>query len=86
MITVPVFAELQLPSEPAGPTIHPRLVAAVRWDYEYGLLSHAQLVHKYRLVLQANSIRGIIYGETQPHIKAAKHALAWAKTSWRRIR
>lgn len=66
--------------------LHPRLVAAVRWDYEYGLLSHAQLVHKYRLVLQANSIRGIIYGETQPQIKAAKHALAWAKTSWRRIR
>ena len=67
-------------------SLHPRLVAAVRWDYEYGLLSHAQLVHKYRLVLSPAGVRGIIYGDTQPQVKAAKHALAWAKTSWRRIR
>jgi len=66
--------------------LHPRLVAAVRWDYEVGLVSCAEVVRKYRLVMGESAARRIMSREVQPEVAPVRHALAWAKTSWRRIR
>lgn len=60
-----------------------RLAAAVRYDYEVALLSMADVVHKYRLVISAATARDIMNGLIYPEVKSAHHALAWCKRSWR---
>ena len=64
-------------------SIRPRLVAAVRWDYEIGLMSRADLVRKYHMVLGLTSVYAICNGTLQPGVASARHALAWCKRSWR---
>lgn len=75
---IPVFTSL--PATASG--LHPQLVAAVRWDYVVGLFSHADIVHKYRLVLDVDTARAICAGYVDAHIMPARHVLAWSKTSW----
>lgn len=59
------------------------LVAAVRWDYEYGLLSIAQLVDRYRQVMNQNTVRGVAFGTTRSEVKAARNVRAWCNPKWR---
>lgn len=50
-----------------------RLVAAIRWDFEIGLQSTADLVVKYRDVASAEQVRGIC-GNTLDKGVRAQHA------------
>ena len=54
-----------------------RMVAAVRWDYEYGLLSMAQCVERYGTVIGANTVRDICAGHIRPDVKASRMKLLW---------
>lgn len=63
--------------------LRPRLVAAVRWDYEVGLLSRAEVVHKYRLVIAKSTAYQIMAGTLYPDVAPVRHSRAWAKLSWR---
>lgn len=54
-----------------------RLVAAVRWDYEVGLLSQTQCVARYSTLLSAHSVRDICAGRTHPDVKASRLKLLW---------
>jgi hypothetical protein len=69
---------------PTTSGLRSRLVAAIRWDYEHGLLSMADVVRKYRQVASERVVRGIMRGETDPGVKAFKDPVAWARTSWAR--
>lgn len=62
--------------------MHRNLVAAVRWDYEIGLLSRADLARKYRAVLGLSSVYDIAARRIYPEIKSVRHATAWCKLSW----
>lgn len=66
--------------------LHPRLVATIRWDYEIGLLSRADVVRKYRLVVSQASAYQTMAGTIYPDVKPMRHRLAWAKLSWRKIK
>lgn len=82
-LPIPVFTSLR-PAPPAPRSVfHRRLVAAVRWDYEVGLMSQADLVRKYRLVISSAVVREIANGQYQSDVPAARCALAWCKRSWR---
>lgn len=61
----------------AGNATPARLVAAVRWDYEYGLLSMAQCVARYSTLLAADTVRDICAGRTHPDVKASRLKLLW---------
>jgi len=54
-----------------------RLVAAVRWDYEVGLLSIAQCIERYGTLLHPNTVRDICAGRTHPDVKASRLKLLW---------
>lgn len=82
-IAIPVFRDLAPAPQRNVVRIPPALVAAVRWDYEYGLMAQGDLVAKYRLVLSESSVRGIASGRRHPEVKARRQALAWCKNSWR---
>lgn len=61
-----------------------RLVAAIRYDYEVALMSMADVVRKYHLVVSAWTARRIMHGDVYKEVKAAHHRLAWCKRSWRK--
>lgn len=61
----------------AGNATPDRLVAAVRWDYEYGLLSVAQCVERYSTLLGAQRVREICAGQIHPGVKASRLKLLW---------
>ena len=63
--------------------MHPRLVAAVRWDYEIGLLSQAEIARKYRLVMHATTAYDICARRIHPDVVPMQNPVAWAKLSWR---
>lgn len=54
-----------------------RLVAAVRWDYEVGLLPQAQCVERYSTLLAADTVRDICAGRIHPGVKASRLKLLW---------
>lgn len=54
-----------------------RLVAAVRWDYDYGLLSVAQCIARYSTLLGAHTVRDICAGRIHPDVKASRLKLLW---------
>ena len=54
-----------------------RLVAAVRWDYEYGLLSVAQCIERYSTLLSHQVVRDICAGRIHPDVKASRLKLLW---------
>jgi hypothetical protein len=60
-----------------GDTTPARLVAAIRYDYEIGLLSTAQCVERYSTVLGARMVRDICYGHAHPDVKASRLKLLW---------
>lgn len=87
-LSIPVFIQRERrprasKAPPVTPAINTRLIAAVRWDFERGLLSVAQLVQKYRLVMAANDVRAIASHLVYPGVKPQRNALAWCKRSWR---
>lgn len=59
-----------------------RLVAAIRWDYEHGLMSCADIARKYRMVASRDTVYRICNGRAHPKVPATKHAMAWCKSSW----
>lgn len=61
----------------AGNATPDRLVAAVRWDYEYGLLSVAQCVARYSTLLAHDTVRDICAGRIHPDVKASRMKLLW---------
>lgn len=61
----------------AGNATPDRLVAAVRWDYEYGLLSMAQCVERYSTLLGTDTVRDICAGRIHPDVKASRLKLLW---------
>lgn len=84
-LAIPIFT-----AQPAAParqaanrSLHPRLVAAIRWDYEYGLMSRADVAAKYRLVAGKSCVYDILSGDSYAEVKAQRHALAWCKRTWR---
>lgn len=83
-LAIPVFTARPAPArQAANRALHPRLVAAIRWDYEYGLMSRAEVVAKYRLVAGRDTVRDILERAAYPEVKAQRHALAWCKRTWR---
>lgn len=71
---IPKFA----PKKPAHARAIPdRLIAAVRYDFEVGMLSLAQLRERYGTLMHPSSIREITAGELRPEIKASKFVLNW---------
>ena len=61
----------------AGNVTPARLVAAIRWDYEIGLLSAAQCAARYSTLLAADTVRDICAGRIHPDIKASRLKLLW---------
>ena len=83
-LVIPVFGQRPpAPKASAAPKLDTRLVAALRWDFEIGLLSMAQVVEKYRLVVSAPTARAIMNRKTYTDVQPARNALAWCKRSWR---
>jgi hypothetical protein len=81
-LDIPRFAALGRHHGGAQHRLHPRLVAAIRYDYEVALLDMAQVVRKYRLVVNETTAREIMNGVAYPEVKAEHHRLAWCKKSW----
>jgi hypothetical protein len=73
--TVPGLRRLGL-SKRAN-TVPDRLVAAVRWDYEYGLLSVVQCIERYSTLLSHDTVRDICAGRIHPDVKASRLKLLW---------
>jgi hypothetical protein len=71
-----VIPRLIAPRTAGNPTPD-RLVAAVRWDYEYGLLSVAQCVERYSTLLAHQVVRDICAGRIHPGVKASRLKLLW---------
>jgi len=59
------------------------LVAAIRWDYEYGLMSQVDLVRKYRDVASEGSVRGIASLRRHPSTLARRNDGAATNPKWR---
>lgn len=64
-------------SRTGGNPVPARLVAAVRWDYEYGLLSMAQCADRYSTLLASSTVRDICAGRIYPDVKASRLKLLW---------
>lgn len=71
-----VIPRLVPPSRQGNPT-PARVVAAIRWDYEVGLLSVAQCVARYSTLVSDRTVRGICAGTIQPDVKASRFDLLW---------
>jgi hypothetical protein len=54
-----------------------RLVAAVRYDYEIGLLSVAQCVARYSTLAGRSLVQDICAGRAYPDVKASRMKLLW---------
>lgn len=63
--------------------MHRNLVAAVRWDYEVGLQSQAEIARKYRQVMHSTTVYDICAGRIYADVAPVRNNLAWAKLSWR---
>lgn len=71
-----VIPRLIAPRTAGNPTPD-RLVAAVRWDYEYGLLSVTQCIARYSTLLGGQTVRDICAGRIHPGVKASRLKLLW---------
>jgi hypothetical protein len=72
---IPVFTEKMGRNRTRTPD---RVIAAVRWDYEVGLLSLAQLRERYGSILVASTINDIAAGRLRPDIKASRFVVKWS--------
>jgi len=79
MTTLPplVIPRLVAPRITARHATPDRLVAAVRWDYEVGLLSIAQCIERYSTLLAHDTVRDICAGRIHPDVKASRLKLLW---------
>jgi hypothetical protein len=75
----PLVIPRLIPSSSAtrGQPAPARLVAAIRYDYEIGLLSMAQCAERYGTLLSARLVRDICYGRAHPDVKASRMKLLW---------
>jgi len=71
-----VIPRLIAPRTAGNPT-PARLVAAVRWDYEIGLMSVAQCAERYSTLLSAHTVRDICADRIHPGVKASRLKLLW---------
>jgi hypothetical protein len=55
-------------------TVPDSVVAAVRWDYEYGLMGLRPLQRKYSGIIGSNTVARIVYGEMRSEVKADQGA------------
>jgi hypothetical protein len=72
-----VIPRLIAPHHHGGDTTPARLVAAIRYDYEIGLLSMAQCAERYNTLVSARMVRDICYGHAHPDVKASRMKLLW---------
>lgn len=75
------FPDVSFRYKPAQPKVcsglRKRIVAAIRWDFEVGLVSTADLVEKYRRVASADQVRGIVGRLMDPDVPPARAEHAW---------
>ena len=71
---IPVFTEKMGRNRTRTPD---RVIAAVRWDYEVGMLSCAQLRRRYGSILVPDTIYDIVSGRLRPDIKASRFVIKW---------
>jgi hypothetical protein len=55
-------------------TVPDSVVAAIRWDYEYGLIGLRPLQRKWAGVVGSTTVARICYMEMRPEVKAAQGA------------
>lgn len=77
MTTQPPLVIPELIPRRASRAIPDRLVAAIRWDYEYELLSAAQCVERYSTLLGNHAVYDICAGRIYPDVKASRMKLLW---------
>lgn len=65
------------PRRPGVQQVPARLVAAVRYDYEIGLMQLADVVRRYSTLLAADTVRDICAGRIYPEVKASRCKLNW---------
>lgn len=73
----PLVIPRLIPPRTAGNPTPARLVAAVRWDYEVGLLSMSQCIDRYSTLLGADTVRDICADRIHPGVKASRLKLLW---------
>jgi len=73
----PLVIPRLIPPRTAGNPTPDRLVAAVRWDYEVGLMSVAQCVARYSTLLGKQVVYDICAGRIHPDVKASRLKLLW---------
>jgi hypothetical protein len=82
-LDIPRFLDTPMPRQVDGRgRLDRRIVEAVRYDYEIGLLSMAQVVRKYARVIGADAARDIMNRTTYPEVKPKRHPLGWCE-NWR---
>lgn len=74
---LPVRIPRFLQPKPRGNALPARLVAAVRYDYEIGLMQLADVVRRYSTLLAADTVRDICAGRIYPEVKASRCKLNW---------
>jgi len=73
----PLVIPRLIPLRTAGNPTPARLVAAVRWDYEVGLLSVAQCAERYSTLLGKQVVYDICAGRIHSDVKASRLKLLW---------
>jgi hypothetical protein len=53
-------------------SIPAHIVAAIRWDYDHGLMPIRDLAHKWRKHASQSSVQWIAYGRTYRDVQPAK--------------
>lgn len=80
-LSIPIFTARPRPA-PAN-TLPRALVAAVRWDYEYALMSRADIARKYAAVVSRDAVYDIANGTTHRGILAVRNDGAHCNPKWR---
>lgn len=70
--TVPVFARMGRHRKAMPCAIPDSLVAAIRWDYEDGLMRLADVQAKYKGQVSASYVAAICYRKARPDVKARR--------------
>jgi hypothetical protein len=85
-LTIPRFLDLRIVDprlEDERRHLDRRIVEAIRYDFEIGLMTMAQVVRKYHGVVAASTARDIMNRTTYPEVKAVYHPLGYCKRFWR---
>lgn len=74
-LAVPVF--IQGKPRGAKPELPARVVGALRWDYEVGLMSMADVARKYSGIMHPATARRIMNRTSYPDVKSVRNTAAW---------